>query len=83
MSIQCSKLGPNGKLYIADNEEGIRMRNSMVFRVKSDAFVPAGGRPNTIDGTNWRQFLGADGKPTSPLIVEVRAAMCAHAPASI
>ena len=26
-------------------------------RVKADAFLPAGGRPNTIDHTNYRKFL--------------------------
>lgn len=65
-----SKLSGEGKLYIADNEEGIRMRNTMHFRVKSDAFVPGGGRPNTIDGQNCMQFIDADGNPASPLIVE-------------
>ena len=35
-----------------------------------DAFVPAGGRPNTINGDNWKEFLDSNGKPSSPLIVE-------------
>lgn len=65
-----SKLSGEGKLYIADNEEGIRMRNTMHFRVQSDAFVPGGGRPNTIDGQNCLQFIRPDGTPASPLIVE-------------
>ncbi len=47
------------------------MRNTMHFRVKADIFVPAGGRPNTINGDNWRQFLDPNtGVPTSSLIVE-------------
>jgi len=55
----------------ADTEEGMNRRNSMVFRIKSDAFIPAGGRPNTINADNWRQFLDpVTGKATSPLIVE-------------
>ena len=28
------------------------------------------GRPNTINGDNWKQFLDDQGKPSSPLIVE-------------
>lgn len=64
------KLGPNGICLSATTEEGANRRNTMHFRVKSDVFVPAGGRPNTINGDNWRQFLDADGKPSSPLIVE-------------
>jgi glutamate dehydrogenase len=47
------------------------MRNTLHMRVKADAFVPAGGRPNTINESNWNQFIGPDGKPSSPLIVEV------------
>lgn len=53
-----------------DSQEALVRRNTMHFRVKADAFVPAGGRPNTINGENWRQFLDADGKPSAPLIVE-------------
>lgn len=52
------------------HEEGINRRNTMPFRVKSDIFVPAGGRPNTINGENWHKFLDENGKPSSPLIVE-------------
>jgi glutamate dehydrogenase len=42
----------------------------MAFRVKSDVFVPAGGRPATINMNNWQSFLDADGVPSSPLVVE-------------
>jgi glutamate dehydrogenase len=34
------------------------------------AFLPCGGRPNTIDITNYKHFIKSDGKPSSPLIVE-------------
>lgn len=63
-------LGPNGIMVVADDEEGILRRNSMWSRVKSDAFVPAGGRPATINIENWHKFLDEDGNPSSPLIVE-------------
>lgn len=65
-----SKLSSQGKLYTVDTEEGIRMRNTMHNRVEADAFIPAGGRPNTIDGTNYRQFILPNGKPSARLIVE-------------
>jgi glutamate dehydrogenase len=39
-------------------------------RLVADAFVPCGGRPNTIDINNYKQFIQADGTPTSKLIVE-------------
>jgi glutamate dehydrogenase len=44
--------------------------NSLLFRVPADLFIPAGGRPETIDGGNWQQFLGPDGKPSAGVIVE-------------
>jgi len=37
----------------------------------ADAFVPAGGRPSTVNGGNWRDFLLADGiTPSARLVVE-------------
>ena len=55
----------------ATTPEGIALRNTMHTRVKSDAFVPAGGRPNTINISNYGAFLDPEtGKPSSPLIVE-------------
>lgn len=65
-----TKLGPNGICMEANSDEGIERRNTMVFRVKADAFVPAGGRPATINSKNWHQFCDENGKPSSPLIVE-------------
>jgi len=44
--------------------------NSLVFTVKADLFVPAGGRPETIDDKNWRSFLDAQGVPSARVIVE-------------
>lgn len=51
-------------------DAALRARNTMHNRVVSDAFIPAGGRPNTIHEGNWRAFLLPDGKPSSRLIVE-------------
>ena len=66
-----SKLSAEGICMEAATEEGLQRRNSMAFRIQSDAFIPAGGRPNTINSGNWKQFLLEDGKtPSSPLIVE-------------
>jgi len=44
--------------------------NSLVFTVKTDLFIPAGGRPESIDGRNWQQFLDQEGRPTAQVIVE-------------
>lgn len=66
-----SKLGGAGKVHLVDTPEGVKARNSMHNRLEADAFLPCGGRPNTIDITNYKQFLKADGKtPSAPLIVE-------------
>jgi glutamate dehydrogenase len=51
-------LSKDGILMDASTNEGLARRNSMPFRVKSDAFVPAGGRPATINKENWFLFLG-------------------------
>ncbi len=44
--------------------------DTLVFSVPADLFIPAGGRPETVDGTNWRRFLGPDGYPSTRVIVE-------------
>mmetsp|Transcript_27165 Transcript_27165/g.55373 ORF Transcript_27165/g.55373 Transcript_27165/m.55373 type:complete len:1060 (-) Transcript_27165:115-3294(-) len=70
-SFDKSKLTAQGVMLDTDvDKEGMERRNTMWSRVKADAFVPAGGRPNTVNGDNWRNFLDADGAPTSKLIVE-------------
>jgi len=38
--------------------------------LKADAFIPAGGRPNTININNYEKYFLEDGKPSAPLIVE-------------
>jgi len=65
-----STLGEGGAVHKVDTEEGVKARNSMHNRVQADAFIPAGGRPNTINVHNYNHFLNADGTPSSPLIVE-------------
>ena len=66
-----AKLGSQGALHTVDNEDGVKARNSMHNRLKADAFIPCGGRPGTIDATNFRHFILQDGKtPSSKLIVE-------------
>lgn len=65
-----SKLGPDGVLHTVDVPAGVKARNTMHNRLEADAFLPCGGRPNTIDITNYKHFLKEDGKPSTPLIVE-------------
>ena len=64
------KLGPRGALEAASTPEGAARRDSMHNRVKADVFVPAGGRPATINANNYAAFLDDDGAPSSPIVVE-------------
>jgi glutamate dehydrogenase len=41
-----------------------------VHQAKTDIFIPAGGRPRTLNETNIEEFLDATGKPTSRAIIE-------------
>ena len=68
--LDASTLSPEGKLIPADTAEGIAARNSLHNRVVADAFVPAGGRPATMNDANWRDFLTADGTPSAKVVVE-------------
>jgi glutamate dehydrogenase len=42
-------------------DEFHRELDGLLFTVPADLFIPAGGRPETVDGKNWEQFFGADG----------------------
>lgn len=53
-----------------DIDDFNRLYNNLVFEVKADLFIPAGGRPETIDGQNWRLFLDEKGVPSSGVIIE-------------
>ncbi|MEM1413842.1 MAG: NAD-glutamate dehydrogenase domain-containing protein [Myxococcota bacterium] len=67
---ETGRLGPEGRVDSADDPEGAARRDELAFRVAADAFVPAGGRPGTIHAGNWERYLGADGTPSSRVIVE-------------
>lgn len=47
-----------------------RQYGELAFTVEADLFIPAGGRPETIDSSNWENFLLSDGSPSSKAIVE-------------
>jgi glutamate dehydrogenase len=51
-------------------DEFFRDYNRLLFTVEADLFIPAGGRPETIDGDNFNRFLLADGAPSARVIVE-------------
>jgi glutamate dehydrogenase len=41
-----------------------------LFSVETDLFIPAGGRPETVDGRNWGRFFVSGKKATCRAIVE-------------
>lgn len=41
-----------------------------VHQAKTDIFIPAGGRPRTLNETNIHEFLDKDHQPTSKAIIE-------------
>lgn len=41
-----------------------------INRTKTDVFIPAGGRPETINESNVHEFLDEAGKPTAKAIIE-------------
>jgi len=65
-----SQLSSRGTVHLVSTEDGLRARNTMHNRVVADAFIPAGGRPSTINEDNWRSFLLPSGEPSAKLIVE-------------
>jgi glutamate dehydrogenase len=65
-----TRLGARGRIVEIDQPGGIHLRNTLHERVIADAFIPAGGRPGTINENNWQNFLLPDGQPSSRVIVE-------------
>lgn len=62
----------NGKLiedWLSGSEMNHLVRNN-VHKTKSDIFIPAGGRPRTLNEHNTEDFLDETGKPTSRGIIE-------------
>jgi glutamate dehydrogenase len=51
-------------------DEFHREFGNLLFSVPTDLFIPAGGRPETIDKDNWRRLFREDGTPTTRAIVE-------------
>ena len=61
-----------GKLiedWLSGNEMNHLFRTN-VHQTRADIFVPGGGRPRTLNESNFKEFLDEMGKPTSRAIVE-------------
>jgi glutamate dehydrogenase len=61
---------PESLFLLADSPENIKLRNELHFKVKSDIFVPAGGRPYTVNEVNCKLFKLADGSLSCRAVVE-------------
>ena len=51
-------------------DEFHREFGNLLFSVPTDLFIPAGGRPETIDKDNWHRFFREDGSPTTRAVIE-------------
>jgi glutamate dehydrogenase len=54
----------------ADTPENILIRNSVHTKHYADIFIPAGGRPYTVNEKNCKQFIDEHGETTCKVIVE-------------
>ncbi len=61
---------PESFILLADSLENIKRRNELHFRIKSDIFIPAGGRPYTVNENNSKLFQLEDGTLSCRAIVE-------------
>ena len=55
--------------YLSGNEMNYLFRHNL-HQVKADIFIPAGGRPRTLNEKNYTDFLDEEGMPTSHAIIE-------------
>ena len=55
--------------WLSGNDMNHLLRHN-VHQTKADIFIPAGGRPRTLNEKNWTDYLDENGDPTSRAIVE-------------
>ncbi len=55
--------------WISGSEMNHLIRDN-INKTKTDVFIPAGGRPRSLNETNIKMFLDETGKPTSKIIIE-------------
>ncbi|MDF1554145.1 MAG: NAD-glutamate dehydrogenase [Deferrisomatales bacterium] len=62
---------PSGveELWVTPDEFN-REFDGLIFTVPAMLFLPAGGRPETIDDSNWERFFDGSGNPTCRAVVE-------------
>lgn len=68
----CWRMRANKKLeeeWLPGSEMNHILRSTLL-QTEADIFIPAGGRPKTLNETNIKEFLDESGKPTARGIVE-------------
>ena len=61
----------NGSFVIkAEDKKTIKQRNELHFLAEADIFIPAGGRPYTVNDKNWNKFILESGSLSCKAIVE-------------
>lgn len=66
--VVCTKSGLKEEWVTSDDFQ--KELGRLLFDVDSDLFLPCGGRPETIDKSNWHRLFDAKGKPSCRVIVE-------------
>lgn len=62
----------DGKLiqdWISGSEMNLLLRDN-VHKTRADVFIPAGGRPRSLNESNYKEFLTETGKATARIIIE-------------
>jgi len=52
------------------NDDVHKEFDDLIFSASADLFLPCGGRPETIDGSNWMRLFSDEGNPTARIIAE-------------
>jgi glutamate dehydrogenase len=66
--VVCTDSGIHEHWITAD--EFYREFEDLIFSVSADLFLPCGGRPETIDESNWQKLFENGGAPTARIICE-------------
>ncbi|RME75463.1 MAG: amino acid dehydrogenase, partial [Planctomycetota bacterium] len=63
---------PGAYVVTADTPEGRKMRDEQQLsnEIHAHLYIPAGGRPNTINIDNWKSLLDSAGRPVVKAIIE-------------
>ncbi len=69
-SFDKSRLSPQGSVSGLVTRMDVERRNDLQFSVQSDVFIPAGGRPFTINHSNWTAYFDDNGLPMARIIIE-------------